>query len=153
MKKNFAVALLLLVTGIVCAQTQQIQRTQENQTTVRTETTSDDSSSSNLSYRNVSVHKIFDQKEVYIVLYAKNGNGVGQVMIPKSWAKETPSKIQFRLLPKGLNPYMTVVYKDNEFLKVILTMPSPKIGSTWAVAGDYVDIGDSAQAETLVIEY
>ncbi len=108
---------------------------------------------SSLSYRNVTIHKILDHKHVYIVLYAKHGIGVGQVMIPKTWSKENPRKIQFRLLPKGLNPFMTVVYKDGEFHKVILTAPSPKVGGTWGVASAYVDIGDSAQAETLEIEY
>lgn len=114
---------------------------------------STDEGRSSLSYRNVTVHKILDHKDVYIVLYAKHGIGTGRVMIPKSWAHENPKKIQFRLLPKGLNPFMTVVYKDGEFHKVILTAQSPKVGGTWAVASAYADIGDSAQAETLEIEY
>ena len=48
---------------------------------------------------------------------------------------------------------MTVVYKDGEFHKVILTISNQKIDGIWAVANPYADIGDSAQAETLVIEY
>lgn len=108
---------------------------------------------SSLSYRNVNIHKILDHKDVYIVLYSKHGVGVGQVMIPKTWTKTNPKKVQFRTLPKGLNPFMTVVYKDGEFHKVILTISNEKFGGTWAVASPYADIGDSAQAESLVIEY
>ncbi|MBO5137188.1 MAG: hypothetical protein J6B81_01635 [Spirochaetaceae bacterium] len=108
---------------------------------------------SSLSYRNITIYKVLDHKEVYIVLYAKHGVGVGQVMIPKTWYRENPRKLQLRLLDKGLDPFMTVVYKDGEFHKVILTTPSPKRGDTWGVASDYTDIGDSAQAETLDIQF
>ena len=137
MKKFLVLTLLVAIftTGVVFAQ--------EN----------NEDKKSSLSYRNVSIHKILDHKDVYIVLYSKHGVGVGQVMIPKTWTKTNPKKVQFRTLPKGLNPFMTIVYKDGEFHKVILTISNQKIDGIWAVANPYADIGDSAQAETLVIEY
>ncbi|MBR5867433.1 MAG: hypothetical protein IKZ04_05940 [Spirochaetaceae bacterium] len=137
MKKFLVLTLLLTLfaTGVVFAQE------------------SNEDKMSSLSYRNVNIHKILDHNDVYIVLYSKHGVGVGKVMIPKTWTKTNPKKVQFRTLPKGLNPFMTVVYKDGEFHKVILTISNQKIDGIWAVANPYADIGDSAQAETLVIEY
>ena len=137
MKKFLVLTLLIAIfaTGVVFAQE------------------SNEDKMSSLSYRNVNIHKILDHNDVYIVLYSKHGVGVGKVMIPKTWTKTNPKKVQFRTLPKGLNPFMTVVYKDGEFHKVILTISNQKIDGIWAVANPYADIGDSAQAETLVIEY
>jgi len=145
MKKIFlSILLVLAITTTVVAQTQQVQRN---------ESSSQEEGKSSLSYRNVTIYKILDHKDVYIVLHGKNGLGIGQVMIPKTWSHESPRKLQFRTLPKGLNPFMTVVYKDGEFHKVVLTLPVTKSGNVWGVAHDYADIGDSAQAETLDITY
>lgn len=108
----------------------------------------------NITYRNVVVYKVFDHKDVVIVMYAKHGKDMGQVMIPKSWMYENPRKLTYRELPKGLNPYMSVVEKDGEFHKVVLNLPPVRSpDSTWTVAKPYTDIGDAASAETLELDY
>lgn len=114
---------------------------------------SQETGESSLSYRSIPIYKVLDQKDVYIVLYSKHGVNVGKAMIPKKWYQERPRKLQLRRLDKGLDAFMTIVYKDGEFHKVILTTPNPKTGDVWAVADSYTDIGDAAEAETLEIEF
>ena len=127
-------AIFIFATGLSFAQ---IQETKE----------------SSLSDRNIPIYRVLDHKDVYIVLYSKHGVNVGKVMIPKRWYTEKPKKLQIRRLDKGLDAFMTVVYKYGEFYKAILTTPNPKTGDVWAVAEAYTDIGDAANAETLEIEF
>lgn len=89
---------------------------------------------SNLSYKNVVVYKVLDQKDAYIVMYAKGHREVGNIAIPKRWYKESPHKLAFRKLPKGMDPYMTVLYRGGQFDQVILTMPESRANSAWGVA-------------------
>ncbi len=117
------------------------------------ETQADKNNTSSLSYRNVTVHKVLDHNDAYIVLYAKNSIGVGQVIIPKTWSKENPRKLQFRALPKGLSPFMSVVYKDGTFHKVILTMPVERTSNSWGVASATANIQNGLNTETLDIVY
>ena len=108
----------------------------------------------NLTYRNVVVYKVFDHKDVVIVMYAKHDKSMGQVMLPKSWLHENPRKLTYRELPVGLNPYMTVLEKDGEFYKVILNLPPVRSPDhVWTVAKPYIDIGDAASAETLELDF
>ncbi len=108
----------------------------------------------NLTYRSMVVYKVFDHKDVVIVIYAKHGKDMAQVAIPKTWSHENPRKLSYRILPKGINPYMTVVTKDGEFHKVILTLPHVRNpDSLWTVANPYLDFSDAASAETLEYEF
>ena len=86
---------------------------------------------SDMTYENYRILKILDQKESYVVLYEKKGVEVGQAVVPKSWYKEVPRKLDFRHKPGQLNPYMTVLNKGGEFYKVILTVPVSKRDSLW----------------------
>lgn len=92
---------------------------------------------STLSYENVPVYKVFDSKEAYVIIYEKNKVGVGETVIPKKWAKFVPSesrKLHIRKLPGGkLKSFMTVVKKDGEFKKVILTIPTDMRNPVWGV--------------------
>ena len=65
-----------------------------------------------VSYHNVTVYKVLDHRQAYVVLYAKGHGDVGTVTIPKKWYKDAPSKLYFRQLPKAMQPYMTVVSRD-----------------------------------------
>lgn len=107
---------------------------------------------SKLSYHNVTVYKVLDHKQAYVVMYAKGHRDVGTVTIPKKWYKENPSKLDFRLLPKGMTPYMTIVKKEGSFDHVILTMPISRAHEAWGVADSNVVI-DDADKDTLEIEY
>lgn len=142
MKKSLLALLLvcgLTITGVF-AQEQAEQTTEEY--------------GGELSYRNVVVYKVFDHRDVVVVVYAKHGKDMAQVMIPKSWTHENPRKLTYRTCPPGINPYMTVLTKNGEFHKVILTLPHVKSpDSLWTVASPHLDIGDAASAETLELDY
>lgn len=106
---------------------------------------------SNLTYKNVTVYKVLDQKDAYIVLYAKGHREIGNVSIPKKWYTESPKKLFFRPLTKGLGPYMSVFYDEGNFKKVILTMPTSRASSVWGVADSNVQV--DADKDTLDIVY
>jgi hypothetical protein len=105
-----------------------------------------------ISYRNVTVYKVFDQKDAYIVMYAKVPTGVGQVTIPKTWYKTGEQKLTFRPLPKGMDPYMTIITRSGTFERVILTMPVSRMSSAWAVAEPNAPSGDLEKTK-LDIQY
>lgn len=107
---------------------------------------------SSISYETIPIHKVLDSKDAYIIIYAKHKVGVGQTVIPKKWAKFTPGesrKLTLRKLPNGkLKSFMTVVKKEGNFHKVILTIPMDKKNSVWGVA-DYRKQIEGTDKETL----
>lgn len=108
---------------------------------------------SKLSYHNVIVYKVLDQKDAYIVMYAKGHRDVGTVTVPKKWYDTKPSKLSFRALPKGMSPYMTVIKKEGTFDRVILTLPvDHSISTVWGIA-DPGTVVDDADKETLEMVY
>ena len=98
-----------------------------------------------ISYMYVPIIKVFDSRDGYVVFYQKSHFGTGKTVIPKEWSRgtvEAPKKLKIRNLPAGkLKSYMTVVKKDGEFLRVILTVPADKRNDVWGVvkAGSKVD--------------
>jgi hypothetical protein len=106
---------------------------------------------SNMSYRNVTVYKVLDQKDAYIVMYAKGHREVGNIAIPKRWYKEKPRKLAFRSLSTGMSPYMTVFYRGGEFDQVVLTMPVSRADPVWGVADSNVQV--DASKDTFDIVY
>lgn len=95
---------------------------------------------SEMSYKNVTVYRVLDQKDAYIVMYAKGHREVGNVVVPKKWYKSSPRKLAFRKLSTGMSPYMTVLYRNGEFEQVILTMPISRADSAWGVADSNVQV-------------
>jgi len=109
---------------------------------------------SNLSYQNVTIYKVYDQADNYVVLYEKQGIKIGQVNIPKQWVKKQESgypRLYFRTLAPGLDPYMSVYYKDGEFYKVVLTLPSSRLNAVWGVAPQGMNI--ATNLDTFSIDY
>ena len=84
-------------------------------------------------------------------MYAKGHREVGSITIPKKWYKESPKKLSFRNLSKGMTPYMTVLYREGNFDKVILTMPLSRGNSYWGVADSNAQV--DADKDTLDIVY
>ena len=108
-----------------------------------------------VSYRNVQIYKVLDHKDAFIVMYAKGHRNVGTVTLPKKWyssASRADTKLSMRPLPRGMNPYMTVIYRDGEFERVLLTLPVSRATSIWGVADSTVKI-DDADKDTLEIVY
>ncbi len=109
---------------------------------------------SSLTYHNVRIFKIYDQKDSYIVLYEKQSLAIGTAVIPKKWAKndDGPRKLNFRTTGKGVTPYMTVISQDGEFLKVWITAPTSRFDSIWGITPSNYH-PDGTDADTLEIEY
>ena len=110
---------------------------------------------SEVSYRNVQIYKVLDHKDAFIVMYAKGRRTVGTVSLPKKWyssSARADTKLSMRPLPKGMNPYMTVIYRGGEFERVLLTMPISRADAVWGVADSTVKI-DDADKDTLDIFY
>ncbi len=104
-----------------------------------------------LSYVNVPILKILEGKEGYAIIYQKNRTGVGNVVIPKSWAHgnpETPRKLKFRAVKTSIGAYMTVVKDKGEFKRVILSIPMNKNNSIWGLI-DYHKKMDGVDKDTL----
>ena len=111
---------------------------------------------SDLTYVNVQVFRAYDQKQAYVVMYQKNNNKIGQVLLPKSWFHSVdgePKKGILRTLPKLISPYMTVIYKNNEFHKVLLNMPLKRDDPAWSVIVPDMDLSNKLNTETLEIAY
>lgn len=92
-----------------------------------------------ITYQTAPVYKVLDSRDFYVVLYGKYGAKIGTVTIPKTWAnwkKDTPRKLSIRDLPAKMNPFITIVKKDNAFHKVILTVPVDHTNSIWGVIND-----------------
>lgn len=105
-----------------------------------------------VSYHNVTVYKVLDHKDAYVVMYAKGHRDVGTVTVPKKWYDEKPAKVSFRPLPKGMTSYMTVISKEGSFNHLILTLPTSHSSKVWGVADSSVQISD-ANKDTFEIAY
>lgn len=130
MKKIIAlVACAFLVFGAVFAAESNIPLTIEK----------DPAKWTDLSYVNLPILKILEGKDGYVVIYQKNKIGVGKTTIPKDWAlgtPENPRKLKFRNTKNPNESFMTIVKKDTEFKRVILTIPLSKKNSMWGLV-DY----------------
>ncbi len=114
MKKLLAVVLSLLVfTGIAFA-----EKNYEE---------------SNYSYVNVPILKIYEHNSAYVIIYQGHGVTARQVAIPKKWFKQgSEERIgKIRSLPKGLQPYVTLIYREGEFSNIWLTVPANHSDSVW----------------------
>lgn len=94
---------------------------------------------SELSYYSAPVYKVMDSAKAYIVIYGKAGHNMGTVTIPKDWAKNKPDKVKRLLVrncPTKINPYITIVKKSGDFLKVMLTVPTNHNDRIWGIANE-----------------
>lgn len=142
MKKSFVLAALILV-GILFGVTAQDAKREYKYPFQESE----------ISYHNVIVYKVLDQKESYIVLYAKGHNDVGTVKVPKEWyssAVNPEAKLTFRALPKGMTPYMTVISRGDSFERVIMTLPTSRAESVWGVADSGTNTDSINSVEQIV---
>ncbi|MCK9169334.1 MAG: hypothetical protein M0P01_02860 [Treponema sp.] len=101
--------------------------------------TRDESKWTSISYENVPIYKIIESKDAYVIIYGKNRIGYGSTVIPKKWAAGNtgnPRKLKFRTVKGKLLPFMTVVKKDGNFMRVILNVPVSKSNSVWGVGND-----------------
>ncbi|MDY2842470.1 MAG: hypothetical protein SOT81_00560 [Treponema sp.] len=144
MKKSFVLSALILVGILFSSAAQSAQREYKYPF-----------QESEVSYHNVTIYKVLDHKDAYIVTYAKGHRDVGSVTIPKKWyssMKKADAKLTFRSLPKAMSPYMTVISRSGSFERVILNMPTSRADSVWGVADSSYQV-DDADKDTLEIVY
>lgn len=124
----FALSALLVISAIFAAESNVV-------TTVER----DPAKWTDLSYETAPILKILDGKDGYVVIYQKNKIGVGQTVVPKSWAlgtPENPKKLKFRNTKNPNESFITIVKKGSTFKRVILTIPMSKKNDMWGVV-DY----------------
>lgn len=106
-----------------------------------------------ITYQTAPIYKVLDSTDNYVVLYGKYGAKIGTVNIPKKWAKwhkDTPRKLTVRKLPSKIAPFITIVKKNNEFLKVMITVPTDKNNPLWGIAP--AKKTDSTEPESIELE-
>lgn len=144
MKKSFVLAALILVGLLFGATAQDSQQQREYKYPFQ---------ESEVSYHNVTVYKVLDQKEAYIVLYAKGHRDIGTVKVPKEWyssAVNPQAKLTFRALSKGMTSYMTIISRNGSFERVILTLPTSRADSVWGVASSGTSVDNLTSVEEIV---
>lgn len=94
---------------------------------------------SEISYYSAPVYKVMDSAKSYTVIYGKAGHKMGTVTIPKDWAKNKPDTVKRLLVrncPTKITPYITIVKKSGNFLKVMLTIPTNHNDRIWGIANE-----------------
>ena len=110
-----------------------------------------------LFYINVPIINVYDHVDAYVVSYARGSIGTANAYLPKEWFKTNrkEDKCRVRPLPKGMKPYMTIIYNNGSIMKVYLTMPANHREEGWKVLDKNLDISDKLVSEPseLVIQY
>ncbi|WP_407400935.1 hypothetical protein [Treponema sp.] len=108
---------------------------------------------SSITYQNVRFYKIYDAADAYVILYEKQGVKIGTAVLPKKWVKNTEGhrKLLFRNAPAKIGSYLTIIKKDGEFQKVLVTVPSNRWNPIWAMAPRNMEI-NGTDADSLEIE-
>ena len=148
MKKSFIVSALLIAVSLFAATAFEAGKTEADYKNPFQE--------SAISYKNVTVYRVLDHRDAYVVMYARARNQIGKVTIPKSWHsrdnENKKAKLNFRPLPTGMAPWMTIITRDGNFDSVTLTMPTGRNHAAWGVATSDVEISD-LDKQTLEIAY
>lgn len=109
------------------------------------------STESEYSYTNVPLYKVYTHQEGYIVLYTMDGAKMLSSYLPIDWFRfGEQNKGNLINLPKGLYPYMTVVYKNNEFQYVTLAVPRNPADDFWALVPEGTDVTGKFNVDTFV---
>ncbi|NLK45358.1 MAG: hypothetical protein GX297_01695 [Treponema sp.] len=106
---------------------------------------------SEYSYRNIPLQKVYNNQRGFIALYTLDGYKISKSYLPINWFRFGDNRGHFIELPKGLYPYMTVVYKNNEFQYVVLAMPKNPLNSFWGVLPAGKNLEEKFAVETFVI--
>ena len=73
-----------------------------------------------------------DVRWVSCNIFSTQDNAAAAIVVGKKGTVENPKKLKFRKLQTGLTkPFMTIVKKEGEFHRVILTLPMNKNDSIW----------------------
>ncbi|MBQ4497689.1 MAG: hypothetical protein IKK38_10130 [Spirochaetaceae bacterium] len=88
---------------------------------------------SEYSYRNIPLQKVYNNQNGYIAMYTLDGYKVSTSYLPMDWFRFGDNRGHVIELPKGLYPYMTIVYKNNEFQYVTLAVPKNPGDPFWGL--------------------
>jgi hypothetical protein len=101
-------------------------------------------------YYNIMVYKVESNQNAYVVTYAKHDKGgIGQMVIPKKWAKEDPRRLLIRSMPKKVNPYMSIYYTADGIEHIQLTLPLSRQHRVWGIGPKQDVLGDVGLVDTL----
>lgn len=106
------------------------------------ETTKD---SSEFTYLSAPIHKIYEHKDGYMVLYTKNNNDIAELLLPKQWFLPNTSseyKAYLRGMPKTVNPYVVVGYKNGSPSVVFVNAPIRKNDPIWKMLPSTTQVSD-----------
>ncbi|MBE6350881.1 MAG: hypothetical protein E7062_09075 [Spirochaetaceae bacterium] len=101
--------------------------------------------SSSFTYLSAPIHKIYEHKDGYMVLYTKNNNDIGELLLPKKWfLQNTDSEYKafLRGISKNLQPYVAVGYKDGSPSVVFVNAPIQKNDPVWKMLPSTTKISD-----------
>lgn len=108
---------------------------------------------SEYSYINVPLYKVYNHQNGYIVMYTRDGLKISTSYMPIKWFAFKERKAKLINLPKGLYPYMTIVYKNNEFQYVTLAVPRNPADPFWGLLPETTgDVRDKFNVETFVLD-
>lgn len=85
---------------------------------------------SELYYVNVNIVKIYAGGDGYRVIYRKPGTSLGEVHLPMTWFK-SGGLCEIVPLQPGVNPYLTVYYRNGVFSHSKLNVPDYFKDKVW----------------------
>ncbi|MBQ0166084.1 MAG: hypothetical protein KBT02_03115 [Treponema sp.] len=86
-------------------------------------------------YVTVPIIKVLEQRNYYVVYYQKFGTKLGCVSIPREWFMQGKANRKGLVKPlvKNCDPYISIFFKDGEFARLDLNVPSNKMHTMWGV--------------------
>jgi len=137
MKKLIFISILLIVSSVLFAQ----NVADENKAAIYPVT--------------VSVEKIYQAIEGYLVQYRMSYNRVGTVAIPIEWFSNAASKAVEVKLSSGTNwPTLTIFYKEGgEFSHLRLYVHKNRSHSTWGNIPPGTDLSRFFEQDKFTVEY
>lgn len=104
---------------------------------------------SEYTYTNIPLSKVYNHTDGYVAMYTKDGYNMSTAYIPMKWFFFGTGKGYLINLPKGLYPYMTVVYKNGEFDHVTLAVPRNPADNFWGVYPNTPEAAAKFDVDTL----
>ena len=109
---------------------------------------------SEVTYFSVTVLKVLDSRDAYVVIYQKNKIGTGTVLLPKSWtlptkSGDTPVKLRLRSVRTMNEAYFSVYKRNGEFYRAVLNVPMKKTNPIWGIVDQKNNKLEGADKDTL----
>ncbi|MBO7420050.1 MAG: hypothetical protein J6U06_02875 [Spirochaetaceae bacterium] len=107
---------------------------------------------SEYSYRNIPLQKVYNNQNGYIALFTLDGYKVSKSYLPVDWFRFGDNRGHVIAVPKGCYPYMTIVYKNNEFQYVTLAVPKNPADPFWGTLPAGTNLKEKFAVESFQID-